>query len=116
MSAAAKFEASISALGSETMTEIGCVEQAALVIAALTPTVLPPGFSEGAAAAGDARGSEQQHNDDGRAAAATGGKEGQEEEEGEHAVNLGVALVLALLMAALMLGKKSKTIFYSTAF
>jgi sodium/hydrogen exchanger 8 len=91
-----RFEASLSTLGEETMTEIGCTEQAKLVADALAvvqvsgkdcpdaPLHTPETTGQGTIVELESR--------------------GESEEGNEHAVNLGVALVLILLLAALILG------------
>lgn len=86
------FEASLSALGEETMTEIGCAEQAKLVTDALAVVQASEKECPDAPV----------HTPD-----ADQGNIVELEQDGasdEHAVNLGVALVLILLLAALMLG------------
>lgn len=88
-----KFEASLSALGERTMVEIGCAAQAKLVADALAAVpASDKDCTEDSLQRSDA-------SEDNSAVVSDGASE-----EGDHAVNLGVALVLILLVAALILG------------
>ena len=86
-----KFESSLSAIGEQTMVAIGCAEQAKLVTDALAAV---PASDKGC----PQHSLQKTNTSDGKIVS-------DGESEGErHAVNLGVALVLILLLAALILG------------